>query len=93
MLWRSGYAPVEVGGATLDAMVRATAARVPGRPALVDGASGNGVTYAELVGRADRVAARLAELGLRPGDVLALWAPNAPAWVGVALGALRAGSR
>jgi acyl-CoA synthetase (AMP-forming)/AMP-acid ligase II len=92
MLWRSGYAPVEVGGATLDAMVRATAARVPGRPALVDGASGNGVT-SELVGRADRVAARLAELGLRPGDVLALWAPNAPAWVGVALGALRAGSR
>jgi acyl-CoA synthetase (AMP-forming)/AMP-acid ligase II len=49
------------------------------------------VTDAELVGGADRVAARLAERGLRPGDVLALWAPNVPAWAGVALGALRAG--
>src|SRR5215213_1453784 len=89
--WRSDHAPVEVGGATHDAMVRATAARVPGRSALVDGSSGVGVTYAELVGRVDRVAARLAERGLRPGDVLALWAPNVPAWAGVALGALRAG--
>ena len=91
MIWRSDYAPVEVGGATLEAMVRATAARMAGRPALVDGSSGNGVSYAELVGRAERVAARLAERGLRPGDVLALWAPNVPAWAGVALGALRAG--
>ena len=66
---RSDHAPVEVGGATLDAMVRATAARVPRRPALVDGASGDGVTYAELVRRADRVAALLAERGLGPGDV------------------------
>jgi acyl-CoA synthetase (AMP-forming)/AMP-acid ligase II len=90
MIWHSDHAPVEVGGATLDAMVRAAAARFPHRPALVDGAGG-GVTYAELVERADRVAALLADRGLGPGDVLALWAPNAPAWAGVALGALRAG--
>lgn len=63
MIWRSDHAPVEVGGATLEAMVRATAARMAGRPALVDGSSGNGVSYAELVGRAERVAARLAERG------------------------------
>ena len=72
-------------------MVRATAARVPHRPALVDGASGDGVTYAELVRRADRVAALLAERGLGPGDVLAIWLPNLPVWAGVALGAMRAG--
>jgi acyl-CoA synthetase (AMP-forming)/AMP-acid ligase II len=90
-IWTSALAPVEVGGDTLDAMVRAAAARVPDRPALVDGASGDGVTYAELARRADRVAARLAERGLRPGDVLALCAPNVPAWAGVALGALQAG--
>ena len=91
MIWQSDHPPVEVGGATLDAMVRATAARVPHRPALVDGASGDGVTYAELVRRADRVAALLAERGLGPGDVLALWLPNLPVWAGVALGAMRAG--
>ena len=91
MIRHSDYEPVDVGGETFDAMVRATAARVPHRPALVDGAGGGGVTYAELVRRADRVAALLAERGLGPGDVLALWAPNVPAWAGVALGALRAG--
>ena len=89
--WHSDHEPVEVGGATLDAMVRATAARVPHRPALVDGSSGGGVTYAELVRRADRVAALLAERGLGPGDVLAVWLPNLPVWAGVTLGALRAG--
>ena len=91
MIWQSDHPPVEVGGATLDAMVRATAARVPHRPALVDGASGDGVTYAELVRRADRVAALLAERGLGPGDVLAIWLPNLPVWAGVTLGAMRAG--
>ena len=91
MIWHSDRPPVEVGGITLDAMVRATAARLPHRPALVDGESGDGVTYAELVRRADRVAALLAERGLGPGDVLAVWLPNVPAWAGVALGALRAG--
>jgi len=91
MIWQSDHPPVEVGGATLDAMVRATAARVPHRPALVDGASGDGITYAELVRRADRVAALLAERGLGPGDVLAVWLPNLPVWAGVALGAMRAG--
>jgi hypothetical protein len=29
--------------------------------------------------------------GFRPGDVLALWAPNLPQWAGVALGAMAAG--
>ena len=32
MIWQSDHPPVEVGGATLDAMVRATAARVPAPP-------------------------------------------------------------
>jgi acyl-CoA synthetase (AMP-forming)/AMP-acid ligase II len=90
-LLQSAHPPVEVGGAPLDAMVRASAARVPHRPALVDGAGGDGVTYAELARRADRVAALLAERGLGPGDVLAVWLPNLPAWAGVALGAMRAG--
>jgi acyl-CoA synthetase (AMP-forming)/AMP-acid ligase II len=91
MIWRSDSDPVPVGGTTLDAMVREAAAHFPHRPALVDGASGGGLSYAELAGRADRVAALLAERGLGPGDVLALWAPNLPPWAGVTLGAMRAG--
>ena len=41
MIWRSEHAPVEVGGATLDAMVRATAARVPHR---CEASTSSGVT-------------------------------------------------
>ena len=37
------------------------------------------------------MAAGLAARGFRPGDVLALWAPNLPQWAGVALGAMAAG--
>ena len=66
-------------------------ARVPGRPALVDGASGDGgdLRRARGAGRPRRGAARRARAAR--GDVLALWAPNVPRWAGVALGALRAG--
>ena len=49
-------------------------------------------TYAELASRIDRAAAGLAARGLRPGDVLALWAPNSPGWAIAALGAMAAGA-
>jgi acyl-CoA synthetase (AMP-forming)/AMP-acid ligase II len=61
------------------------------RVALVDGATGAEVTYTQLSERANRVAARLADGGFGPGDVLALQAPNVPAWAGIALGAMRLG--
>ncbi|MGZ4279447.1 MAG: AMP-binding protein [Solirubrobacteraceae bacterium] len=48
--------------------------------------------YAELAARIDRAAAGLAARGLRPGDVLALWAPNSPEWAIAALGAMAAGA-
>jgi len=57
-------------------------------PTLVDGPSGEGVPLAP---RVERVAALLQSRGFGAGDVLALWAPNIPPWVGVALGAMRAG--
>jgi acyl-CoA synthetase (AMP-forming)/AMP-acid ligase II len=49
------------------------------------------VSYAALAGQIDRVAAGLARRGFAPGDVLALRAPNTPAWAAVALGAMAAG--
>ena len=62
------------------------------RVALIDGPSGATITYAELAARIDRAAAGLAARGLRPGDVLALWAPNSPGWAIAALGAMAAGA-
>ncbi len=61
------------------------------RPALIDGQTGQTVTYAMLASRVERVAAGLAARGFGAGDVLALWAPNLPQWAGVALGAMAAG--
>ncbi len=90
-MWTSPYAPVEVGGTTLHRMVLAAADRFGDRPALVDGPSGATVSYRLLAERVQEVAAGLAATGFRPGDVLALWAPNLPQWAGVALGAMAAG--
>ena len=65
------------------------ARRYGDRVALVDGPTGQEVTYALLAERVERVSALLAERGFGPGDVLALQAPNVP-W-GRALAAMAAG--
>jgi acyl-CoA synthetase (AMP-forming)/AMP-acid ligase II len=85
-MWTSPYPPVEVGGTTLPGMVLEAAARHGDRTALVDGPSGTPVSYRLLAERVQGVAAGLAARGFRPGEVLALWAPNLPQWAGVALG-------
>jgi acyl-CoA synthetase (AMP-forming)/AMP-acid ligase II len=72
-------------------LVRGAAGRSPDHPAIVDASSGAVVSYATLAGQIDRVAAGLARGGFAPGDVLALRAPNTPAWAAVALGAMAAG--
>lgn len=91
MAWTSGYGDLPDGDAVLHEMVAERAAKAGDRPALIDGPTGEVVTYETLASRADRVAAGLAERGFGAGDVLALWAPNGPPWAGVTLGALAAG--
>jgi acyl-CoA synthetase (AMP-forming)/AMP-acid ligase II len=93
MLWASGYEAVEVGDTTLHRLVAETAGGMGESPALIDGATGHVVSYGTLVSRMERVAAGLAARGFRAGDVRALWAPNLPQWVGVALGAMAAGGK
>src|SRR6478672_1173431 len=72
-------------------LVHRAAGRSPDHPAIVDASSGTVVSYAALAGQIDRVAAGLARRGFAPGDVLALRAPNTPAWAAVALGAMAVG--
>jgi acyl-CoA synthetase (AMP-forming)/AMP-acid ligase II len=91
MIWTSRYEPVEAGATTFHELVAGTVARHPDRVALVDAVTGAELSYAALAKRADRVAAMLAARGFAPGDVLALRAPNVPAWAGIALGAMAAG--
>jgi non-ribosomal peptide synthetase component E (peptide arylation enzyme) len=64
------------GDETFSAILKRHAGAHPEREALVD--RGRRVTYAELLRRVDRVAARLGALGVGPGDVVTLQLPN---WV------------
>ncbi len=67
-----------------------TAFYFPERTALVDG--GSRVTFRQLDRDAGRVAAALAAGGVRPGDRVALCAPNSRAWVTFYFGVLKAGA-
>src|SRR5437868_10991132 len=95
MIYTSPYRAAEAGFATVPGLIREAARRAPEQPALIDAASGAAVSYATLASRISRIAAGLAarpgSRGFSPGDVLALHAPNLPAWAGVALGAMAAG--
>jgi acyl-CoA synthetase (AMP-forming)/AMP-acid ligase II len=92
MLWRSDYPDVPVGGTTLPAMVQAGIERQPDRIALIDGASGASVTYAEFGRRVERISAWLAHHGVGAGSTVALWAPNTPPWAACALATMRLGA-
>jgi 4-coumarate--CoA ligase len=61
------------------------------RVAVVDGVSGAGTTFRSLLAQIDAVAGAVAARGLGLGDVVALHAPNVPAYVTMFHGLLRAG--
>jgi acyl-CoA synthetase (AMP-forming)/AMP-acid ligase II len=88
---RSPWPEPEVPDLDLVSFVLRHAGRLAGRPAVIDGASGRTVTYGELAGGVERVAAGLAARGFGRGDVLALHLPNLPEFPIVLCGGLRAG--
>ena len=67
------------------------AAKEPERPAVIMGATGTVVTYAELEARSNQVAWLARRCGLRPGDGLAVIAENRPELLEAAWGAQRSG--
>ena len=75
---------------TLDRLVSRAAQRTPSAPAVraVDAA----LDYAALDAAAQHVALRLVELGVRPGDRVALWAPKSVGAVATVVGIMRAGA-
>ncbi len=79
---------------TLSALLREAAEEVPDRLALVTGAADpkdvRQWTYAELDAEVDR-AARALLCRFRPGERMAIWAPNVPEWVVTEFACARAG--
>jgi acyl-CoA synthetase (AMP-forming)/AMP-acid ligase II len=80
MPFSSPFPPVIIPDVALTDFVLANAAAYPERPALVDGASGETITFGTLTTRIRRLAAGLHRRGVRKGDVLAIWSPNVPAY-------------
>ena len=62
LVWTSPYPPIEAEGGSLPELVLAAAGRAGDRPALIDAASGQVVSFATLAARVDRVAAGLATM-------------------------------
>jgi acyl-CoA synthetase (AMP-forming)/AMP-acid ligase II len=78
------------GAQTIPAAVSRAAREFGDREAIADGAAR--LTYRELHDRVRAVARYFIAEGVRPGDRVALWAPNTHHWVQAALGAQYAGA-
>lgn len=92
MVFRSEYADVPALDTPIHDAVLGEAAGFGDTVALIDGTNGTSLTYTQLDGFHRRIAAALAEAGLRKGDVLALHSPNTIAYPAVFYGATRAGA-
>ncbi|WP_160050232.1 MULTISPECIES: acyl-CoA synthetase [unclassified Nocardiopsis] len=78
-----------ITSSTVDGVLRRSAARTPGRTALVFG--DRGWTYADLDAAVTRAAARLLGLGAAPGDRVAAYGRNSDAYLIGFLACARAG--
>jgi acyl-CoA synthetase (AMP-forming)/AMP-acid ligase II len=92
MIIQSPYDDIELAQTSLADFVLAGAARRGGKPAIIDGATGQVLSYAELATSVRRVAAGLAARGVAKGDVLALCSPNCPEFAVAYYAAVTAGA-
>ncbi|MFE4971461.1 4-coumarate--CoA ligase family protein [Kitasatospora sp. NPDC056651] len=92
MVFRSEFPDVPVVDLPIHEAVLGAAAAHGDRPALIDGLTGETVSYARLASSVERVAAGLAATGVRRGDVVALFSPNSTAYPMAYYGASRAGA-
>lgn len=74
----SPFADVDIPRVTVTQHVLRKCSERADHPAIVDGLSGNSLTFSELATRIRRLAGGLQVRGFKPGDVLALMAPNCP---------------
>ncbi len=78
MIFQSPYPDMTTPDMPLTRFVLRHAARLANKPALIDGVTGQILTYSQLAEGIARAAAGLAARGFRKGDVFAIAAPNCP---------------
>jgi acyl-CoA synthetase (AMP-forming)/AMP-acid ligase II len=91
-IFTSDLPPVETPTTPIWRTVLAGAAERGDHPALIDGATGQAISYAQLAHMVERMAAGFAEIGVKPGDVVALHSPNTVLYPVVFYAAGRAGA-
>ncbi|MEU6088926.1 4-coumarate--CoA ligase family protein [Streptomyces sp. NPDC047085] len=91
-MFRSAYADVPPVELPIHDAVLGRAADFGDQPALVDGTDGTTLTYEQVDRFHRRLAAALADAGVRKGDVLALHSPNTIAFPTAFYAATRAGA-
>jgi 4-coumarate--CoA ligase len=91
MIHHSPLPDVTIPEQPLTPFVLRRVADLPDKPALIDGASGRTLTYAQLDDAVRRFAGGLVAKGFGKGDVLAIMAPNIPEYAVVFHGAAMAG--
>jgi acyl-CoA synthetase (AMP-forming)/AMP-acid ligase II len=77
-IFRSPHGEIAIPALSLSEFVLGSTRARAEHAALADGISGRVITYGELREQVRCVAAGLAELGIRKGDVVALFSPNLP---------------
>jgi acyl-CoA synthetase (AMP-forming)/AMP-acid ligase II len=80
VIFHSPLPPIDIPEMSITDLVLAHAARLRDKPALVDAASGRGLSYGELEAGIRAGAARLAATGFGRGSALAILMPNCPAY-------------
>ncbi|MEV0638772.1 4-coumarate--CoA ligase family protein [Streptomyces sp. NPDC050619] len=91
-MFRSEYADVPPAELPIHEAVLGRAAEFGDAPALIDGTDGTTLTYHQVDRFHRRIAAALAEAGVRKGDVVALHSPNTIAFPTAFYAATRAGA-
>ncbi|KUN87684.1 AMP-dependent synthetase [Streptomyces bungoensis] len=91
-MFRSAYADVPPVELPIHEAVLGRAAEFGDHPALIDGTDGTTLTYGQVDRFHRRLAAALADAGVRKGDVLALHSPNTIAFPTAFYAATRAGA-
>ncbi|MBC9716439.1 4-coumarate--CoA ligase family protein [Streptomyces sp. TRM66268-LWL] len=91
-MFQSEYAAVPPVELPIHEAVLGRAAEFGETPALIDGVEGRSLSYAQLDAFHRKVAAGLADAGVRKGDVVALHSPNTILWPVAFYGATRAGA-
>jgi acyl-CoA synthetase (AMP-forming)/AMP-acid ligase II len=78
MIFTSPHPTITIPEFPLTDFVLQRAAEFGDKPAIIEGQTGRTINYTQLASLIRRLAAGLSDLGLRKGDVLAIYSPNLP---------------